>query len=460
MEEFDLVVIGSGPGGYVAAIRAAQLGLKTACVEKGPLGGTCLNVGCIPSKALLRSSELYEQTLSHLDNHGINASNISYSLAKMMGRKEGIINTFRLGVKGLFQKNKVTHIAGKASFQDPHTLQVEGTGPIKAKYFLIATGSEPISLPFLPLDEKKIVSSTGALSLPQVPKKLVVIGAGVIGVELGSVYRRLGSEVIFLEFMEAVCPTFDPAISKAFEQILTKQKLRFELGAKVIKASIQDQVVLTYEKAGSSVEIAADVVLVAVGRRAYTQNLNLPAAGLELNPRGQITVGADFRTHVPHIFAIGDVIDGPMLAHKASEEGIAAVEIIAGKNPHPVDYALIPSVVYTEPEVAFVGLTEPQAVSLGLEVKTATVSMKTNSRAKCSSEEEGLIKVIADRHTDRLLGMHIIGARASEYITIGTAALAKRMKADELGALCFPHPTLAEALKEACLALNKRAIHY
>lgn len=454
-EPFDLIVIGSGPGGYVAAIRAAQLGLKTACVEKEKvLGGTCLNIGCIPSKCLLQSSEMYTNLLHNGKTHGIEADpKINFS--QMMKRKGEVVSGFNLGIEGLFKKNKVSSIKGTATFKDPNTITVEGKN-YGAKNFILATGSEPTPLPFLPFDEEKVLSSTGALSLKEVPKKMIVVGAGIIGVELGSVYSRLGSEVHFVEFLDRICPTLDPAISKSLQQVLTKQGLTFQLSSKVAGAEVS--------KAGISLSIegkeslSADKVLLSIGRRPYTQNLGLETLKIIPDKRGFIPIDNNFRTSLPHIYAIGDIVDGPMLAHKASEEGVAAVELIAGKTPS-IEYIAIPSVVYTHPEVGAVGLTEPEAKERQIPIKTGQFSFKANSRARCSGDDFGFVKLIAHAQTNTLLGAHIISAHAGELIAEATLAIQTQATAFDLAHTCHAHPTLSEAIKEAALALTDKPIH-
>ncbi len=435
---YDVIVIGSGPGGYVAAIRAAQLGLKVACVDKRKeLGGTCLNIGCIPSKALLHSTE-----------------HPGTSFIEMMNRKTKIVTSFNDGIAALFQKNKITFIPGAATFISPTTIEVSGE-KYEAKNFIIATGSEPTPLPFLPFDEKRIVSSTGALSLAKVPERLTIIGAGVIGVELGSVYARLGSKVTFLEFMDRICPTLDPSLSTELQKALTAQGMTFHLSTKVTGADITSQEI-TLRTPDSS--YSTDVVLVAIGRKPYTSGLNLPSAGITLSPQGTIPINNRFQTSAPHIYAIGDVVDGPMLAHKASEEGTAVAELIAGLTP-AVHYIAIPSVVYTTPEVASVGLTETEATTLGFTPKTGQFPFKINSRAKCTDELTGFVKVIADASTDKLLGLHILGAHASELIAVGCLALQNGLTATQLAHTPFAHPTLSEAIKEAALDVSRRALH-
>ncbi len=455
MNSFDVVVIGSGPGGYVAAIRAAQLGLKVACVDKRKeLGGTCLNIGCIPSKTLLHASELYWKMVHEAEQYGLKAGNCSYSFKDMMSRKDKVVTSFNEGIAALFKKNKVTFFPGAAKFVSPTILQVAGE-QIEAKNIILATGSEPIGLPFLPFDEKKIVSSTGALALTKVPERLLVIGAGVIGVELGSVYSRLGSKVEFIEFLDRICPTLDEAVSKELQKILTKQGMAFRLSSKVTGADITaNEIVL---RIGNE-QLKGDVVLVAVGRRPYTQGLGLETVGIAPTAKGMIPIDNRFRTSVPNIYAIGDLIDGPMLAHKASEEGVAVAEIIAGQNP-VVNYMAIPNVIYTNPEVAAVGLTETEATTLGLSVKTGMFPFKINSRAKCTGEEEGFVKIISDGDSDMILGVHIIGAHASELIAEGALAIQNRLTTLELAHTPHAHPTLSEALKEAALGVHHRAIH-
>ena len=424
---YDVAILGSGPGGYVAAIRAAQLGLKTICIEKSAgFGGTCLNVGCIPSKVLLYDSER------------------SKDFQRMMVRKQEVIAKLAAGIQGLFQKHKVASLQGVGTLIAPHTIDVQGT-QVEAKHIILATGSEPISLPFLPFDEQKIISSTGALSLTTVPKKMLVVGAGVIGVELGSVYKRLGSEVTFIEFCDRICPTFDQALSRELLKMLTAQGMNFHLSHKVIQAkgttlTVQD---LTGEK-----EFTADVVLVAIGRRPYTENLGLQTLGIQKDPKGFIVVDDSFRTHVPHIFAIGDLIDGPMLAHKASIEGTAVAELIAGRRPL-VHYACIPSVAYTHPEVAAVGFTEEDLKAKNVPYQSATVPFKANARARCMGEMEGFVKMLVHADTHKLLGVHIIGQEASELIAGATLAMQLGATAEDLAATCYAHPTLSEALQEA-----------
>lgn len=434
---YDVVVIGSGPGGYVAAIRAAQLGLKTACIEKNKtLGGTCLNVGCIPSKVLLHDSEG------------------STDLAKMMERKTKVVSGFTSGIDGLFKKNKIDWIQGTGRLTGPHTIDVDGKA-IEAKNIILATGSEPIQLPFLPFNEKTILSSTGALALTHVPKKMLVIGAGVIGVELGSVYKRLGSEVIFIEFLDRICPAFDNALSKALLKSLTNQGMVFHLSHKVMKA---EGTTLTVQGLEGEKQFTGDVVLVAVGRRPFSEGLGLEKVGIQRDSKGFIPIDASFRTSQPHIFAIGDLVEGPMLAHKASEEGVAVAELIAGHRPM-INYIAIPNVVYTHPEVASVGLTEEEVKAMKIPYKSSQFPFKANSRARCMNDDEGFIKILAEQNSRRILGVHIIGPSASELIAEATLAIQLKATADQLADTCYAHPTLSEALKEAALGLFKAPIH-
>ena len=454
-DPFDVIVIGSGPGGYVAAIRAAQLGLKTACVEKEKtLGGTCLNIGCIPSKCLLQSTELYMDLLQNGKTHGIDATP-TLNFLQMMKRKEEVVTSFNQGIEALFKKNKVVSLKGAATFKDPHTIEVSGKA-YSSKNFIIATGSEPTPLPFLPFDEKKVLSSTGALALKKIPKKMVVVGAGIIGIELGSVYARLGTEVHFVEFLDRICPTLDVAISKALEQALTKQGLSFQLSSKVSAGKITPQgVTLTLE---GNQTLSADLALIAIGRRPYVAGLNLEAIDITLDQKGRIPIDHNFRTSHLHIYAIGDIVSGPMLAHKASEEGYAVSELIAGKTPQ-IEYIAIPSVVYTHPEVGAVGLTELEANALNIPIKTGQFAFKANSRARCAGDAFGFVKLIAHAQTNTLLGAHIISAHAGELIAEAGLAIQTKASVLDLAHTCHAHPTLSEALKEAALALVDRPIH-
>ena len=456
---FDVVVIGSGPGGYVAAIRAAQLGFKTACIEKKDLGGTCLNVGCIPSKALLHTSHLYAEC-THAGRYGIRMENVRADFSAMMARKNAIVSSFREGIGALFKKNRITAFSATASLLSPTRIALSPQDhEIEARYIILATGSEPTPLPFLPFDEKRIVSSTGALSLEVVPKRLVVIGAGIIGVELGSVYKRLGSEVLFIEFMDHICPTLDSSLSSELHAQLLKQGMQFHLSSKVTNAEISKlEISLTVALADQTITLTADVVLVSIGRRAVTHALKLDNVGITLSPQGTIPINGSFQTSQPNIYAIGDCIDGVMLAHKAEEEGIAAVEIIAGQRPR-ISYAAIPSVVYTHPEVASVGLTEAQITQFSLEAKSGLFPFKVNSRARCTGEEMGFVKIYAEKNTGKILGVHIIGAHASELIAEGALAIEKQLSLADVIHTPHAHPTFSEAFREASLDAEKRAIH-
>ncbi len=453
----DVAVIGAGPGGYVAAIRAAQLGLKTVCIEKGPtLGGTCLNVGCIPSKALLHSSELFWKLQTHGKEEGIEFTGLNCNFKQMQKRKEEIVSGFVKGIDGLFKKNKIERIEGAAHFKSPNEIDVGGK-TISAKHIILATGSEPVELPFLPFDEKRVVSSTGALAFEKVPKKLLIVGAGIIGVELGSVYRHLGAEVVFLEFLDRICPSFDRALSKALEKSLTAQGLQFHLSHKVLKADL-GSLRLTAQGPSSETAFEGDAVLVCVGRRPNTKGLGLDAAGIKMDGRGFVVTDANFRTSQPHIFAIGDLVEGPMLAHKASDEGVAVAEFIAGHRPD-IDMLSIPSVAYTYPEVAAVGLTQEEALSRGLQIKASQFPFKANSRARCTGEDEGFVKLISDAASGRLLGAHIIGPHASELIAEAVLAVRLRASVAQIAETSHAHPTLAEAIKEAALMAGPGAIH-
>jgi len=452
---YDVVVIGAGPGGYVAAIRAAQLGLKVASVEKrAELGGTCLNVGCIPSKALLHSSEWFWKLQKEGAERGIAASGLSYDWNKIQGQKENVVLQLTKGIEGLFKKHKVERFLGTGVLRDAHTVAV-GSEILQAKSIILATGSEPISLPFLLFDEKKILSSTGALALSSVPKKLLIVGAGVIGLEFGSVYSRLGSEVVFIEFLDRICPGFDEEISKQLLKILTAQGMTFHLSHKVVSAKGTS---LMVESGGKTAEMSGDAVLVAIGRKPYSEGLGLESAGIQKTAKGQIVVDSSFRTTQSHIFAIGDLIDGPMLAHKASEEGAAVAELIAGHKV-AIDYLAIPNVAYTFPEVAFVGLTEEELKARNIAYNAGKFPYRANSRARCLAEEDGFVKLLADAKSHRLLGAHILGPHASELIGEATLAVQKRATVDEIARACHPHPTLSEAIKEAALAVFGSSIH-
>jgi len=466
-DTFDLIVIGGGPGGYVAAIRAAQLGLSVACVDKRPtLGGTCLNVGCIPSKALLQSSHHYAMAVDNLGVHGVNVGEVGFDLAAMMKRKDAVVAENVKGIDFLFKKNKVTRVVGTAALKDSSTVVVDpGKGgkkqTLSAETILIATGSEPAPLPGLAIDEKRIVTSTGALSLTEVPKKLIVIGAGIIGLELGSVWRRLGAEVTVVEFLDRILPGLDGEVAAQTARILKRQGLDIRLSTKVTGAKATARgVTLTAEsvKGAAAETLKADVVLVAVGRRPHIEGLGLDKVGVATDKRGFVTVDADFQTTVPGIFAVGDVIGGAMLAHKAEDEGVAVAEILAGQKGH-VNYDAIPGVVYTWPEVAGVGKTEEQLKEAGVEYRVGKFPFAANARARCNADAEGFVKLLADAGTDAILGCHIVGPQAGDLIQEAVIAMEFGGSAEDLARSAHGHPGLAEALKEAALAVTGRAIH-
>jgi dihydrolipoamide dehydrogenase len=460
MAEYDVVVIGGGPGGYVCAIRCGQLGLKVACVEgRGALGGTCLNVGCIPSKALLHASELVHEAETNFEKMGISANGVSVDVAKMLAYKDGAIKANTQGIEFLFKKNKVDYVKGWGEIVSPTEVKV-GDEVLKTKNIVIATGSEPASLPGVEVDEERVVTSTGALELTKVPKKLVVIGAGVIGLELGSVWGRLGAEVAVIEFLDFITPGQDGEVQKQFQRILTKQGMSFTLGAAVQQVEkLKTKLKVTYKlrKDDSEHVVDADVVLVATGRRPYTAGLGLEAAGVATD-RGMVRTDARWRTNVPGIWAIGDVIAGPMLAHKAEDEGMAVAEEIAGKHGH-VNYGVIPGVIYTAPEVASVGLTEEQVKEAGRKYKVGKFPFMANGRAKANFASEGFVKLIADAETDRVLGCHVIGPAAGDLIHEICVAMEFGASAEDLALTCHAHPTFSEAMREAALACGDGAIH-
>ncbi len=460
-EDFDVIVIGSGPGGYVCAIRAAQLGLKVACVEKrATLGGTCLNIGCIPSKALLQSSENFHQVSHAMQDHGIGIGDIKLDLARMQARKGEVVTANTKGVEFLFKKNKVTWLKGEAKFTGPNTIEVGGQA-YAAKNIVIATGSESVPLRGVEVDEKVIVTSTGALELDKVPGHLVVIGGGVIGLELGSVWHRLGAAVTVIEFLDRITPGLDAEISTSFQKVLAKQGFKFLLGHKVTGATTAaDGVTLTVEpaKGGAPQEVKADIVLLAIGRYAYTAGLGLEAAGVAVDERGRVKTDAHFATNVPGVFAIGDVIAGPMLAHKAEDEGVALAERIAGQAGH-VNYDAIPSVVYTWPEVAAVGKSEEELKAAGVAYKVGKFPFTANGRARAMGDTDGFVKILSDKATDRLLGAHILGPDAGTLIAELTTAIEFGASAEDVARICHAHPTLSEAVKEAALAADGRALH-
>jgi dihydrolipoamide dehydrogenase len=460
-EQFDLVVIGGGPAGYVAAIRAAQLGMKTACVEKrGSLGGTCLNVGCIPSKALLESSKLFAELKLHGEAHGIKHKGLSVDLEAMQAQKTTSVHGLTQGIEMLFKKNKVTYIKGHGEVVDAHAVKVD-KDIYRTKNILIATGSDVMPLPGVEIDEKTIVSSTGALELKKVPENMVVIGGGVIGLELGSVWSRLGAKVTVVEFLDRIVPGIDGDVAKSFQKVLEKQGFTFKLGTKVTGAEKKGKgVKLTMEpaKGGKAEIMEADVVLVAIGRKPYTDKLGLDKVGVKLDNRGRIEVNDHFQSSVKSIYAVGDVIAGPMLAHKAEEDGIAAVEIMAGQAGH-VDYNTVPSVIYTWPEIAAVGQTEEQLKDAGVAYKAGKFTFMANSRGRAIGQTDGFVKILADAKTDKVLGAHIIGPDAGTLIAEVVAVMEFGGAAEDIARTCHAHPTLNEAVKEAALAVDKRAIH-
>ena len=464
-ETYDLIVIGGGPGGYVAAIRATQLGLKTACVEKrGSLGGTCLNVGCIPSKALLHNSHLYTEAAHEFKERGIEVGAVKLNLKKLISNKDKIVGDLTKGIEFLFKKNKVDYLQGLGTIEKPGTVVVTD-GKKKTSYetknIVIATGSDSAPLPGVEVDEKQIVTSTGALSLPKVPKHLVVIGGGVIGLELGSVWARFGAKVTVVEFLNRILPTNDDEVSKQFQRILKNQGFEFRLSTKVTGAKkAKTGVTLTVEPAagGEAKTLKADVVLLSIGRTPYTEGLGLDAVGVETDARGVIQVDAHFQTNVPGIYAIGDCIPGPMLAHKAEDEGVVVAEILAGQSGH-IDYDAIPGIVYTWPEVASVGKTEEQLKEAGRAFKAGKFPFMANSRARCNGDTDGFVKLLADAETDEVLGCHIIGADAGNLIQEIVTVIEFGGSAEDVARTCHGHPTMTEAVKEAALAVDGRPIH-
>jgi dihydrolipoamide dehydrogenase len=463
---YDLIVIGSGPGGYVAAIRAAQLGMKTAIIEKYPtLGGTCLNVGCIPSKALLDSSEHYHNAAHTFKTHGINLSNLKVDLKQMIARKEEVVKQNVDGIQFLMKKNKIDVHQGLGSFVDKNTVKVTkddgSSSTIQGKNIIIATGSKPASLPFIKIDKERIITSTEALKMKEVPKHLIVIGGGVIGMELGSVYGRLGAKVSVVEYMDALIPSMDRTMGKELQKSLKKLGFDFYLKHKVtsVESKGKDVIVKADNGKGEVIEIKGDYVLVSIGRRPYTDGLNAEAAGVKVNDRGQVEVDDHLRTNVPNIYAIGDVVKGAMLAHKAEEEGVFVAESIAGQKPH-INYLLIPGVVYTWPEVASVGYTEEQLKEKGIKYKTGKFPFLASGRARASMDTDGLVKVLADAETDEILGVHMIGPRTADMIAEAVVAMEYRASAEDIARMSHAHPTYTEAFKEACLAAtDNRALH-
>jgi dihydrolipoamide dehydrogenase len=462
-ERLDLVVIGAGPGGYTAAIRAAQLGMRVACVEKEPaLGGTCLRIGCIPSKALLDSSELYRQVVRGLAPHGIGTSGVTLDLPTMMVRKDKVVRVLTQGVAGLFKKHAIERVTGVARLRGATAVAVtgaDGERMLETARVLIATGSEPTPLASMPFDGERIVSSTEALALPRVPERLLVIGAGAVGLELGSVWSRLGAKVTVVEFLDRIVPLMDRKMGAQLLASLKKQGLAFRLETSATRAVRTERGVrVTLESKGASVEEEADVVLVAIGRRPYAEGVGAREIGVAFDERGRIQVDADYQTSVPGVFAIGDVIPGPMLAHKAEEEGIAAVERMAGQAGH-VNYDAVPNVVYTWPELASVGLSEEEAAERGIEVAIGSFPFIANGRARCMNETEGGVKILADAKSDRILGVHILGPRASDLIAEAAVAIEFGGSAEDLARSVHAHPTLPEAIREAALGVAKRSLN-
>lgn len=466
MNSFDVVIIGSGPGGYVAAIRCAQLGMKTAIIEKyTTLGGTCLNVGCIPSKALLASSHHFSE-IAHFADHGIEVSGeVKVNLEKMIARKQAVVDQTSGGVKYLMDKNNITVLEGLGSFVDATHVAVskaDGTSEtIEAKNVIIATGSKPSSLPFIKIDKERIITSTEALKLKEVPKHLVIIGGGVIGIELGQVYLRLGAQVSVVEFMDRIIPGMDGALSKELTKVLKKQGMKFYVSHKVKSVERNgDAVTVQAENAkGETITLEGDYSLVSVGRRAYTDGLNADKAGVKISDRGQVEVNDHLQTSVPSIYAIGDVVRGAMLAHKAEEEGTMVAELIAGQKPH-IDYNLIPGVVYTWPEVAAVGQTEEQLKASGVDFKSGSFPFKALGRARAGGDTDGFVKILADAKTDEVLGVHMIGARCADLIAEAVTAMEFKASAEDISRMSHAHPTFAEAIKEAALAAtDNRALH-
>ena len=465
-DKFDVIIIGGGPGGYVCAIRAAQLGLKTACVEsRGTLGGTCLNVGCIPSKSLLNLSENYHKAKKNFFDQGIEVSNIKLNVEKMMKNKNKSVQILTKGVEFLFKKNKIKYLKGKGVLFSPTSVMVYDQGKktsYNTKNIVVATGSSPASLPGVEINEKNIISSTAALSLNSVPKSLVVIGGGYIGLEMGSVWKRLGAEITVIENLPFITPGMDREISNEFQKILVKQGIKFHLNSKVL--SIIDsgsEVTIEYLNNEKNIKnkIIADKALIAVGRKPYTEGLNLGKLGVKKDEKGRIKVNKKFQTEIKNIYAIGDVIDGPMLAHKAEEEGIAVAELIAGQSGH-VNYNVIPGVIYTSPEVAYVGKSEEQLKKEGKAFKVGKFPFIANSRAKVNNETEGFVKILADEKSDRVVGVHIIGPHCGDMIAEMALAMEFGASAEDIARTCHAHPTHTEAIKEAALAVDKRPIHF
>ena len=465
MKSYDVAIIGSGPGGYVAAIRCAQLGMKTAIIEKyATLGGTCLNVGCIPSKALLDSSHHYDDAVKHFETHGIEIpGEIKVNLEKMIGRKQAVVDQTTVGIDFLMTKNKIDVYHGMGAFKDATHIKISGdtNEEIEAKYSIIATGSKPTTLPFAKVDKERIITSTEALKLKEIPKHLIIIGGGVIGLELGQVYKRLGSDVTVIEYMDRIIPTMDSSLSKELNKVFRKQKFNINVSHKVTSVVRNgNEISVTAEnKKGELIEFKGDYCLVSVGRSPYTAGLNAESAGVKLTDRGQVEVNGNLQTSTSNIYAIGDVVKGAMLAHKAEEEGVFVAESIAGQKPH-IDYNLIPGVVYTWPEVASVGKTEDQLKEDGVDYKSGQFPMRALGRSRASMDLDGFVKILADKTTDEILGVHMIGARCADLISEAVVAMEFRASAEDISRMSHAHPTFSEAVKEAALAATEdRALH-
>ncbi len=465
MKSYDVAVIGSGPGGYVAAIRCAQLGMKTALIEKySTLGGTCLNVGCIPSKALLDSSHHYHDAVAHFETHGIEIpGEVRVNLKKMIERKQGVVDQTTKGIEFLMSKNNIDVYHGLGSFKDATHVIIDGEEKteIQAKHSIIATGSKPASLPFIDLDKERVITSTEALSLKEIPKHMIIIGGGVIGLELGQVYRRLGAEVSVVEYMDRIIPGMDAALSKELTKVFKKQGMKFYLSHKVTGVSRKGKevTVKALDKKEKEILLSGDYCLVSVGRKPYTEGLNAEAAGVTLNGKGQVEVNDHLQTTASNIYAIGDVVRGQMLAHKAEEEGVMVAELLAGQKPH-IDYNLIPGVVYTWPEVAAVGKTEEELKEAGIAYKSGQFPMRALGRSRASMDTDGFVKILADKTTDEVLGVHMIGARVADLIAEAVTAMEYRASAEDIARMSHAHPTYAEAVKEAALAATAdRALH-